>query len=181
MTAHLNSRGMPLLIPPLIPPLWFVLVVILPSCTAKLSLASLPLRSERAKPSPNSTPLTAGMLKRAWERTLSRESNQGSPTPAGSPVTAVSRMPPTLSPSLAACSIASRILTAASLSRTAKPVPDRFRISSCRSINPRSGIPAHLAIWVPIMIPFPSRADRAMAPAATRAAVMRPLKCPPPR
>ena len=39
-----------------------------------------------ANPSPNSMPFTAGMLNSAWDRTLSSESNQGSPSPAGRPL-----------------------------------------------------------------------------------------------
>ena len=47
--------------------------------------------------------------------------------------------------------------------------------------NAASSIPAHRATCVPIRIPFRFSASSRIAPAAVSAAVIRPLKCPPPR
>src|SRR5699024_12725044 len=60
----LNMTGIPLVMPPFIPPLLFETVMILPSSTVIGSLASEPLMSARSNPAPNSTPLTAGTEKR---------------------------------------------------------------------------------------------------------------------
>ena len=75
---------------------------------------------EEAKPSPKETPLTAGMLNSPFAKSPSTVSNHGSPTPAGTPVITVSRTPPTLSPSVAACSMAACIRAAADSDRTGK-------------------------------------------------------------
>ena len=53
------------------------------------------------------------------ESRLSTVSNHGSPTPVGIPITAVSKTPPTLSPSDAAAKMASRIFSPAASSSTA--------------------------------------------------------------
>ena len=50
--AHLNTMGIPFVIPPLIPPLLFVSVTTLPSSIRNESLASLPFISAKAKPAP---------------------------------------------------------------------------------------------------------------------------------
>ena len=63
---------------------------------------SEPLRADPAKPDPNSIPLTAGMPKTAEAMRFSIPQNSGEPSPAGSPVTAHSTVPPTESPSAAA-------------------------------------------------------------------------------
>ena len=49
--------------------------------------------------------LTAGTEKIKWDKMLSTESKKGSPSPAGRPITAVSKTPPNESPSAAAFSI----------------------------------------------------------------------------
>ena len=57
LTTHLKTIGMPLVIPPLIPPLWLVIVEIFPSLTINSSFAVEPTLLANSKPSPNSIPL----------------------------------------------------------------------------------------------------------------------------
>jgi len=57
-----------------------------------------------AKPSPNSTPRTAGTAKIAWLSTLSTASKNGSPQPAGTPETRISISAPIESQLLSAWS-----------------------------------------------------------------------------
>ena len=173
---------MPLLMPPLIPPLWFVRVRTVSPSMKKASFAALPRSSDRPKPAPNSTPLTAGIENSPWASSPSSVSNQGSPTPAGRPRTAVSSTPPTLSPSPAAASMAVRMASPAAGSRTAKASFSSKAKSAFQSApKARSAIPAQRATWVPIQIPRVRRAWIQTAPAATSAAVTRPEKWPPPR
>ena len=54
-------------------------------------------------------------------------------------------------------------------------------VSFSGSVNGASAIPAQRATWVAIRIPRFRRAPTATAPAAVSAAVIRPLKWPPPR
>ena len=120
LTAHLNVIGIPLVIPPFIPPLLFVFVVMLPFSQVNWSLISLPKEFAKSMPNPNSTPLIPPIENSAWERILSIESNQGSPTPAGIPTIAVSIIPPIESFSFAAFSIFSIISSAFSSEITGK-------------------------------------------------------------
>ena len=60
-TAVRNTMGMPLAMPPLMPPFLLVAVTTLPSRMVNGSFAWEPRRSAKAKPAPNSMPLTAGM------------------------------------------------------------------------------------------------------------------------
>ena len=183
-TAQRNKTGMPLVRPPLMPPALFVAVTTRPSARRKGSFAALPRIFARAKPAPNSIPLIPGIANNAWERSPSTLSKNGSPSPAGNPVTAVSKMPPTLSESAFAARIASCMCSPAAASRTAKSSPERSsrsHLSSAPHPKARSVIPAISAMWVPIRMPFACSAGRRSAPAATTAAVMRPLKWPPPR
>ena len=71
LNAARNTMGMPFVIPPRMPPQWFVSVMILPFSTVKASLSSLPRRLATPKPTPNSMPLTAGMENAAWASRLS--------------------------------------------------------------------------------------------------------------
>ena len=95
LNAARNTTGMPVEMPPKIPPQLFVSVTMCPFCTRNGSLFSLPRSRAAAKPAPNSTPLTAGMPNSAEARRFSMPSNIGSPRPAGSPMAAHSTMPPT--------------------------------------------------------------------------------------
>ena len=122
--------GIPFVIPPLIPPLLFVSVTTLPFLYRNASFASDPLIFAKSKPMPNSIPFTAGIEKTACASIPSTVSNQGSPMPSGSPITAVSKIPPTLSPSAAARSISSRMASADFSSSTGKRTPASFLISS---------------------------------------------------
>ena len=111
--AILDTIGMPLLIPPIIPPELFVFVVILPSSIWYSSLISEPLHSATPKPRPISTPFTAPMFIRMRARSPSSLSKTGSPNPAGTPTAIVSTIPPTESPSSFLERITSSISTAA--------------------------------------------------------------------
>ena len=84
-TAKLKMTGIPLVMPPLMPPLRLVSVTTRPSCIRKGSFACEPRRDARPKPSPNSMPLTPPTANAARASTPSSESNQGSPSPAGRP------------------------------------------------------------------------------------------------
>ena len=90
--------------PPLIPALLLVFVSIL-LVKRKASLACEPFNFAKPNPSPKETPLTAGTEKIKWDKMLSTESKKGSPSPAGRPIMAVSKIPPNESPSAAAYSI----------------------------------------------------------------------------
>lgn len=50
LNAARNTMGMPFVIPPRMPPQWFVSVMILPFSTVKASLSSLPRRLPRQSP-----------------------------------------------------------------------------------------------------------------------------------
>ena len=115
LKAARNVMGMPVEMPPSIPPQRFVRVTTRPFSTAKASLFSLPRRRAAAKPAPNSTPLTAGMPNTICARRLSKPSNSASPSPAGTPRITHSATPPTLSPSAFAARIAAS-MAAGSLS-----------------------------------------------------------------
>src|SRR6266704_841715 len=116
LTTTRNVTGMPSVIPPRIPPAWFVAVTTRPDSTTNGSLCSLPRIAAARNPAPNSTPLTAGIENIRCARPDSTESKKGSPTPAGRPVTAASMTPPTLSRSFRAASISAIMRSAASRS-----------------------------------------------------------------
>ena len=114
LIATLSIIGMPLLMPPRMPPELLVVVIILPFLRANGSLFSEPFLLAAEKPEPNSTPLTAGIAKRALASSPSSVSNIGSPRPAGRLRAIPSIMPPRLSPSFLASSMALAISSAAS-------------------------------------------------------------------
>ena len=125
-------------------------------------------------------PLMPPIAKTALEITPSRESNQGSPTPAGIPLTAVWIIPPRESPQLLASAIRSSIAPATSDS-TGKGLPSSEHICASQSGPKASSVtPPQLRIWVPTKMERRSRAFRQTAPAATIPAVTLPEKCPPP-
>ena len=103
LNATLTQMGLPLLIPPLIPP--SLLVAVVPSVVIIRSLFSLPRRLTTSNPAPKLTPFTAGIEKSKWEATLSIESKNGSPMPVGTPLREHSTLPPTESPSARAVAI----------------------------------------------------------------------------
>ena len=188
LTAVRKTTGIPLEMPPLTPALWLVAVTMVFPFIRKASLASEPFRSAKPKPVPNSMPLTAGTEKAMWESRLSTLSKYGSPTPAGRPRIAVSRMPPTLSPSAPAARMAAFIGSSTEASSSAKPSPlfsstltcaaSAAVSSSAKGVSER---PAQRAMWVVMSMPARPSAPSTMAPPATSAAVIRPEKCPPPR
>ena len=59
LNAARNTMGMPFVMPPRMPPQWFVSVMILLFSTVKASLSSLPRSFDTPKPAPNSTPSAA--------------------------------------------------------------------------------------------------------------------------
>src|SRR2546426_6181504 len=91
LTATRTVMGMPLVIPPRIPPAWFVSVTTRPAATVNGSLCSLPRIDAARNPAPKSTPLTAGIEKRRKGRAHPPASKKGSPPPPPTP-------PPTPSP-----------------------------------------------------------------------------------
>ena len=115
-TAILDTIGIPLLMPPMIPPELLVFVVILLSLIWYSSLISEPVCVATSKPSPISTPLTAPMFISILARSPSSLSNTGSPSPAGTLTAMVSTIPPTESPSCFLAKISSSISPAASRS-----------------------------------------------------------------
>ena len=167
--------GIPFVMPPRMPPQWFVSVMILPFSTVKASLSSLPRRLATPKPAPNSTPLTAGMPKTAAAMRFSMPPNIGSPRPAGAPKTAHSMMPPTLSPSSRAAAMAARISSPRASLTTGNSLPASEPVSS-----PSSVMPAMEAMRLTTVMPSRARICRQMPPAMHSGAVKRPEKCPPP-
>ena len=98
--ATLKLTGSPFVIPPIIPPLLFVYVLMFSSSSKYISsFASEPSIPAIANPAPNSSPLTAGIEYIIEASSLSTELKNGSPTPAGIPITEISTTPPTESPS----------------------------------------------------------------------------------
>ena len=117
-----NTRGMPLVMPPLIPPAQFCSALTAPSSSIYSgSLASDPRIRAKAAPAPKPTAFTAGTANRYWEKIPSAFSpKSGPPSPAGRPNTAHSMAPPTLSCSSLASKIACRICSPAWSSNTGK-------------------------------------------------------------
>ena len=60
LKAARKMRGIPLVMPPRMPPAWLLLAVTRPSFMAKGSLCSEPRIRAARKPAPNSRPFTAG-------------------------------------------------------------------------------------------------------------------------
>ena len=182
-TAVRRTMGIPSVMPPRMPPAWFVSVATRPSAMQKGSLFSEPRARAAANPSPNSTPFTAGMPKRAAASRFSTPPNMGSPSPAGRPTAAHSTTPPTESPSFFAARIAARIRSPAPSSITGKGLAATASNSSAVG---RRGKGASLSVptearWAPTYTPRRARICFAMPPATHRGAVSRPEKWPPPR
>ena len=171
---------MPVEIPPRTPPAWFVSVTTRPPRTANGSLCSLPRIDAARKPVPKSTPLTAGIEKNRWARVASTDSKNGSPTPTGRPVTTPSMIPPTLSRSFRAASIAATMRSAASRSAQRTGVRSTFASISSGDTGRATTLPI-CAAWAWNPIPRGPRTWRAIAPETTRGAVIRPESWPPPR
>ncbi len=183
MKAARNTTGIPEVIPPKMPPWLLVRVTTRPSFTEKGSLFSEPRSPLPRNPLPNSIPFTAGMPNTAAATRFSTPPNKGSPSPAGSPVTAHSTTPPTESPSRRAASMAPRIASPASRFSTGNGsrVKSEFILSGSQSGNGSSAIPATSAMCAPTRTPRDPRYCSASPPATQSAAVSRPEKCPPPR
>ena len=93
------TSGKPLVIPPWIPPLLFVVVVILSLFIVKASFTSEPSLAHMSKPPPKDTPLMAGTPKITRAKRFSMPSKFGLPRPIGRPVATTSTIPPVESPS----------------------------------------------------------------------------------
>ena len=144
------------------------------------SLLADPLFSATEKPEPNSTPLTAGMARRALANSPSTVSNTGSPKPTGTLRAMPSIIPPTLSPSALTFSITSAIASAAFRSAhltgfwltflliSANPCGSAF-IPPISTVCARTSISSRLSNFL------------AIAPAITKPAVILPENLPPPR
>ena len=83
LIAHLKTIGIPLVIPPLIPPLWLVIVEIFPSLIINSSFAVEPTLLANSKPSPNSIPLIPPIPNMHLEIKPSQEEKCLSPRPNG--------------------------------------------------------------------------------------------------
>ena len=95
LNAARNTTSLPSVIPPKMPPAWFVALPTLPSgFMTNASLFSLPAICAAWNPSPISKPLTAPIEQIAFARLALNLSNTGSPSPAGSPEITHSTMPP---------------------------------------------------------------------------------------
>ena len=124
------------------------------------------------------------MPNRMEENTFSTPPNIGEPAPAGTPVTAHSTTPPTLSQSSLARSISARMSSSARARMTAKEERLSRAIKSpgmSKAGKESSVTEAILAMWAAIFMPRRSKTWRQTAPANTRGAVRRPEKWPPPR
>ena len=94
LIAARKMRGDPSLIPPSVPPEWFVAFFTCPFSMTKESLLVSPVASAATKPSPISNPLTAPIDTIALARFASSFSKTGSPRPTGRPFTMHSTIPP---------------------------------------------------------------------------------------
>ena len=122
--------------------------------------------------------------KTAEEIRLSRLSQSGSPSPAGSPETAHSTIPPTESSLRRAASISAFIRPPACSSSTGNGLADTARSVSASTETGSKGVsstPWIAAICAPTVTPFRARSCIAAAPAKQSGAVSRPENCPPPR
>ena len=113
LMAARTMMGMPLVMPPKIPPLLLVSVLTVSPSRYMRSLASEPRMAAIEKPAPNSTPFTAGTENSMEEIRPSAGLSMGEPRPVGTPVTAHSMMPPTESQDILACSICASIASCA--------------------------------------------------------------------
>ena len=134
--------------------------------------------------SPNSTDLTAGMEKSSWLTTLSTEPKNGEPMPAGTPTAAHSMTPPTLSQSARASATRARMASSRSGASSGKRLSCRRSSVARSTFTASKGVSSTLsmaAMCAPMVMPRRASSCRAMLPAKTSGAVMRPEKCPPPR
>ena len=178
-----RTRGMPLVMPPRMPPAWLVSVTTRPSSMRKESLFADPQDRAAANPSPNSTPFTAGMPKRAAESRFSTPPNMGPPSPAGRPTAAHSMTPPRESPPCFAARMAACIRSPARSSSTGKglaAIPSNRAFVGCRGNAASVSVPTERR-WAPTYTPRRARICLAMPPAMHSGAVSRPEKWPPPR
>ena len=180
LTATRKTTGMPLLIPPSMPPALLVSVDIRPSVTIKGSLFSEPLLAAAENPAPNSTPLTAGIASMALASAPSRESKTGSPRPTGTLRAIPSITPPRLSPSALACSISLSISDDAAGSAQPRGLPATFPFSLSKSTG-AAFTPPISTVWASTSIFFRRSSFRASTPAITQPAVILPENRPLPR
>ena len=145
LNVTLTLMGIPVLIPPVMPPIRLVSVTILPSFNVRASLLSEPLIEENPVPRPNSTAFTAGIAKRAFARSPSRVSKTGSPIPGGMLSVKHSTTPPRLSPCSEFSAMSSTILSAVSGSPHRTGLPSAFSLISSGLTSPARSPPISLA------------------------------------
>ena len=126
-----NTRGIPLVMPPLMPPAQFCSALTTPPSIYSGSLASEPRMRAKAVPAPKATAFTAGTANRYWEKMPSAfRPKSGSPSPAGRPNTAHSMAPPTESCSFLASRMACCISAPFSSLSTGKSLAAQARRDS---------------------------------------------------
>ena len=185
LRAMRHTTGRPVVMPPRMPPALLDCGQTRPSSTRYASLFSLPRSSAAPKPTPNSTPLTAGMPNTIRAMRFSMPSNMGSPSPAGTPYATHSITPPTLSRSFFASMMQARMFVAAAaltqgrgLARMAASCTSLGFIGSSGVSSIREG--PRLAMCAAMRTPRASSACSAIPPAMHKGAVRRPEKWPPP-
>ncbi len=168
--------------PPVMPPALLVCVetpYLFVGFSVNRSLAILPRILASAKPAPNSTPFTAGIENNKCAKQLSTLSKNGSPKPAGAPVTAHSTTPPMLSPSLFTSLNNSSIALRFDLSISGKSSSKSFFCGDTGLKESSSTSPIDLICENTSMPCFLSSV-LAIAPKNTSGAVSLAEKCPPP-
>jgi len=180
LKATRATMGMPLLKPPETPPALLVSVTNFLPLRLKRSLCSEPCMAAAANPAPNSTPRAAGMAKKALDSSPSSVSKTGSPSPPGTLKASTSTVPPMLSARFCTSFISCSIPAAAALSAHLTGLLYIFSrvISAGWGVAFMSPI---CTVWAVISMPDRDSSLRAMAPAMTKPAVIRPENLPPPR
>src|SRR5204863_286564 len=173
--ATRSTSGSPVVMPPSVPPARFVARARpgrISSCTSET------LRRAASKPSPSSTPFTAGIDIRACASRPSsfRSHDTCEPRPTGVPKASTSTTPPRVSPAALAASMRAIISRSASASRQRTGLASAawFRGvgtgTACRATTPPNSTTCE-----PISMPNCSSSSLHTAPQATRATVSRAL------
>ena len=144
---------------------------------------TLPVMSAAENPAPNSIPRTPPMPNIIEDILLSTEPNIGSPSPAPSPVTAHSTIPPTESSDSFASIIFFVISSPALSSMVGKSFAlslSKIPLSGLHGSNGASSMPAARERCAATFMPFRASSCSLIAPATHRGAVSLPENCPPP-
>ena len=179
LTAIFETIGIPLLMPPIIPPELLVLVSILPSLISNSSFICDAVWFTTSNPRPISTPFTAPIFIKILARSPSSLSNTGSPNPSGTLIAIVSTIPPTESPCCFLAKINSSILFAAFKSPQRTGFFSMFSFMVLKSCFLALMSPICVT-WEIISIFFVFNNFLAIAPPITWPIVTLPLPRPPP-